>query len=93
MSLHKSVRIEFDPEKDAANRAKHGLSLGEFEGFDREPVVLVDDRLDYGEVRYRSFGRVEGQGRCLVYTLRADCMRLISFRRTRDKEMRRYEQT
>jgi len=92
MPLHESVRIEFDPEKDAANRAKHGLSLAEFEGFDGDPVTRVDGRRDYGEVRYRAFGRVNGQGRCVVFTLRADRMRLISYRPAREKEMRRYEQ-
>lgn len=85
------MQFEFDPAKDAANIAKHGLSLVEFEGFDAEPVVLVDDRYDYGELRYQAFGRVNGQGRCLVYTIRNDCLRPISFRRAREKEMRRYE--
>lgn len=82
--------FEFDPAKDAANIAKHGLSLGEFEGFDAEPVVLVDDRYDYGEVRFRAFGRVRGEGRCLVYTECDGSLRLISYRPAREKEMRRY---
>ncbi len=81
----------FDPAKDAANIAKHGLSLGDFGGFDDEPVVAVDDRLDYGEVRYRAFGRVQGEGRCLVFTRRDGVMRLISYRAAREKELRRYE--
>jgi uncharacterized DUF497 family protein len=81
----------FDPAKDAANVAKHGLSLGEFEGFDAEPVVMVDDRFDYGEVRYQAFGRVGGKGHCLVYMIRDGAVRPISFRRAHEKEMRRYE--
>jgi uncharacterized DUF497 family protein len=85
------MAFEFDPAKDAANIAKHGLSLGEFEGFDAEPVVLVDDRYDYGEVRFRAFGRVNGEGRCVVYTDREGTLRLISYCAAREKEMRRYE--
>jgi uncharacterized protein len=84
--------MEFDPAKDAANVAKHGLSLGDFAGFDDDPVLSVDDRREYGEVRYRAFGRVNGQGRCLVFTLREDRMRLIGFRVAREKEVRRHEQ-
>ena len=83
--------FEFDPAKDVANLARHGLSLGEFEGFDVEPVVLVDDRYDYGEIRYQAFGRINGEGRCLVYTEREGRFRLISYRLAHAKDMRRYE--
>lgn len=85
------MQIEFHPAKDAANRAKHGLSLADFTGFDDEPVVIVDDRKDYGEVRLRAFGRIAGEPRCLVFTLRGGAMRLISFRMAQEKEIRRYE--
>lgn len=85
------MRIEFDPAKDAANIAKHGLSLGEFVGFDGEATVILDNRFAYGEARFRAFGRVESKGICIVYTQRGLVMRLISFRRAHDKEMRRYE--
>lgn len=81
----------FDPAKDAANVAKHGLSFVDFIAFDAEPAVEVDDRYDYGETRFRAFGRIDGEGHCLVYTVTGDTTRLISFRRARDKEMRRYE--
>ena len=39
------VEIEFDPEKDVVNQAKHGLSLADFAGFDAEPIVKADGRL------------------------------------------------
>jgi uncharacterized DUF497 family protein len=82
---------EFDPAKNAENITKHGLALADFAGFDAEPVVIVDDRFDYGEVRYRAFGRIAGAGYCLVFTLRDGTMRLISFRRAHEKEMKRHE--
>lgn len=84
------MEIEFGPEKDARNVTRHRMSLADFEGFDSEPVVRVDDRFDYGETRFRAFGRINGKGHCLVYTMRGTSMRLISFRRAREKEMRRY---
>lgn len=84
--------IEFDPAKDAANIAKHGLSLADAAAFEiAAAVVQVDDRFDYGEVRFRAFGRVDGQGRCLVFTWSAGRIRAISYRRAREKEMRRHE--
>lgn len=83
--------VTFDPAKDAANIAKHGLSLADFQGFDGEPDVAIDDRFDYGETRYQARGRIDGKGFCLVYTVTAAGIRLISFRRAHEKEMRRYE--
>ena len=85
------MKIEFDPEKDEENRRKHGISLADFEGFDAEPEVLSDERQDYREPRFRAFGRIDGKGHCLAFTMRDGAMRLISFRRAHEKEMRRYE--
>lgn len=85
------MEIEFDPDKDAANFAKHGMSLADAAEFDFETAsVLVDGRYDYGETRYRAFGRIGGQGYCVAFTMREKIIRLISFRRCREKEMRRY---
>ena len=85
------MAIEFDPDKNQRNYNEHGLWLSDFDGFDSGPAVLADDRNDYGENRFRAFGRVGGEGRCLVYTFRSGNLRLISFRRSREKEMRRYD--
>lgn len=85
------MKVEFDPAKDAANRARHGLSLAEAADFDFErAVVLVDDRFDYGEVRYRAFARMEGGGFALAFTLTGETLRAISYRRAHDKELRRH---
>jgi uncharacterized DUF497 family protein len=86
------VPIAYDPDKDAINRAKHGLSLGEAEAFDFAGAVVTEDRRhDYGEVRFRAFAYVGGQGRCLVFTVIDEVtIRAISYRRARAKEMKRY---
>jgi len=83
--------IDFDPAKDSENRNKHGLSLSEFPRFDEQPVVVRDRRRDFGEARYRAFGRIGGKGYMVVFTTRSGTIRMISFRRAHDKEMRRYE--
>jgi uncharacterized DUF497 family protein len=85
------MRIEWDESKNEANANKHGLRFEAFEGFDSEPVVLVDDRRDYGEDRFRAFGRIDGVPHSIAYAVRGQTMRLISFRRAREKEIRRYE--
>jgi len=85
------MEITFDPAKNEANIAKHGLSFEDFTGFDEEPIVVEDDRYDYGETRYRAFGRIDGARRCLVFTIRGGAVHAISFRKVHAKEMRRYE--
>lgn len=86
------MQIAFDPGKDAVNRLKHGLSLMEASDFDFATAVITEDRrFDYGEVRFRAFAYVYGQGRCLVFTsIAGTTIRAISYRRARDKEMKRY---
>lgn len=84
------MTITFDPAKSAANLAKHGVALSDFQGFDAAPVVIVDDRYDYGETRFRAFGWIDGAGFCLVYCETESGIRAISFRRAHDKEMQRY---
>ena len=85
------MKITYDPDKDAANIAKHGLSLAEFRGFDIDPSIYVDDRHDYGETRLLARGRIGGRGYCVVFTVSNAVARVISFRRAHEKEMRRYE--
>lgn len=86
------MKVAFDPRKDAANLAKHGLSLSEAAEFEfTRATVIPDDRFDYGEVRFRAFAYANGQGRCLVFTvIDSTTIRAISYRRARQKEMQRH---
>ena len=46
------MNVTFDQAKDAANLAKHGVSLTEAAGFEwGTAVVWPDTRRDYGEAR------------------------------------------
>ena len=47
---------------------------------------------DYGERRMRAFLYGEGKPDVVVYTLRGPVRWIISFRRARETERRRYEQ-
>jgi uncharacterized DUF497 family protein len=86
------VALLFDPAKNEANIKKHGLSLADAAQLELgEAVVVIDNRQDYGEVRFRAFGRIDGQGYCLAFSLVSGSVRAISFRRAHEKEMLRYE--
>lgn len=86
------METEFDPAKSKANKAKHGLLLSDFNGWDSVPAaVVLDDRYDYGEDRFIALGRINGQPHALVYTMRGTVMRLISFRRAHEEEIAPHE--
>jgi uncharacterized protein len=53
-------------------------------------VTFVDDRYDYGEIRDRAYGFIDGVAYCLVFTSRNGQVRPISLRRAHAKEMRRH---
>jgi hypothetical protein len=79
----------FDPEKEAKNIATHGISLARA----TDMVIarfMVDDRFDYGEVRYRAWGHIDGAAYFLAFTMRDGKVRPISLRRAHAKEMKRY---
>ena len=79
--------IEFDPDKDKANRAKHGISLSR--AVDLKVEATIPDPYP-NEVRFRSFGLIDNRAYCLVFTRRFGVLRVISLRRVRNKEYSRY---
>jgi uncharacterized DUF497 family protein len=82
---------EWDDAKRTANLVKHGIDFLEVEDLDLLAAVIVEDRRrDYGEDRFRAYLRVEGSGRALTFTWRGGKIRVISLRRAREREMRRY---
>jgi uncharacterized DUF497 family protein len=83
------MKIEFDPDKDALNIVKHGVSLAR--ASDLEILAFIEDaRSEYSEIRYRAWGRIDGSFYCLAFTHRGDKLRAISLRRAHKKEMDRY---
>lgn len=84
--------IEFDPEKDEANIAKHGVSLKLAERMNREEAkVVVDSRHDYGEPRWIAFQEIDGRLYAFVFTVRDDAIRAISVRKANDREKRAFD--
>lgn len=59
--------------------------------FDPERIVRADTRHSYGENRFQLMGRIEGRVFVVVYTPRADAMRIISARKANQREVQNYE--
>ena len=74
------LEFEWDEDKAAANLIKHRVSfLTAAEVFTNEILERIDDREDYGEVRWIALGRVEAEVFRVVYTWRGDSLiRIIS---------------
>jgi uncharacterized DUF497 family protein len=51
---------DFDPAKEASNLSKHGISLARWIDMDMK-ITVVDSRYDYGEIRYRGYGYIDGR--------------------------------
>ena len=81
--------IEYDPDKDAVNLAKHGapLALG---AIILENCIgeVMDDRRDYGEARINAFGLIAERLFVCTYTMRNETHRLISVRKASRQEQR-----
>jgi len=76
------MAFEWDEAKRLANIQKHGVDFAEaIEMFDGHVLENEDRRRNYGELRIRAFGEMDGRVIQVVYTLRNGRRRLISARR------------
>lgn len=92
------MNVTFDPAKDAANMAKHGVSLTEAAGFEwGTAVVWPDTRRDYGEARMVALGYIGLRIMALVFVDRPPEQpterRIISLRKANTREVKRYAET
>ncbi|KQR76156.1 hypothetical protein ASG35_13595 [Burkholderia sp. Leaf177] len=85
--------VMFDLEKDVSNRRKHGLSLADAGLLDwNELRIRADTRRDYREERLVGHGLLHQRLHCVVFTPRDGAVRVISFRRANNREIKEYEQ-
>jgi len=85
------MRIEFDPAKDAANLAKHGVSLALARELDWEAaLVWVDDRFEYGELRMIALAPKTGILYYVAFVERGTMRRIISLRQANRREVTHY---
>jgi uncharacterized DUF497 family protein len=84
--------FEFDPAKDAVNRAKHGLSLADAALVLDHPAVfeLLATRPSDGEIRVKAIAPISQRLHVVVCTVRGVTRRPISFRKANDAEERLY---
>ena len=83
--------FEFDPEKSAENRRKHGVDFEEAQALWSDPALLeIPARLS-DEPRWVIIGKIADKHWSAVITRRDDNVRIISVRRSREEEVKIYE--
>jgi uncharacterized DUF497 family protein len=83
--------IRWDPNKEQENLRKHGFSLGLLEKILANEIdTIIDDRFDYGEDRFVTFGLIGLVLYVGVWTEQDDEVRSISVRKATPQEARHY---
>jgi len=86
------LRYEWDEEKNRSNHEKHGVRFEDAPAVFAGPCVTFEDnRVDYGEERFITLGRLDGRTVVIAHTLRGAANRIISMRKANRREKEIYE--
>ncbi|MDM8517689.1 BrnT family toxin [Desulfobacterales bacterium HSG16] len=90
-SYNIGMNFEWDDIKRKSNIKKHGIDFIDapmvFNGY---TLTIEDDRYDYGEERFVTFGILEGIVIAVVHTESKDSIRIISVRKATKHEQKTY---
>ena len=85
------MEFDWDEAKRKANLRNHGIDfVGIEQIFDGETVTILDDRFDYGEQRFVTFGMLEGRVVAVAHTEADERIRIISVRKATKNEEKSY---
>jgi uncharacterized DUF497 family protein len=83
-------KITYDPNKRAKTLKARGIEFkNAAKVFEGPTFTTLDDRFDYGEDRFRTFGYMEGHLMLVVWTPRGKARHVISMRRCNDSEKKK----
>lgn len=86
------MRITFDDSKRQKTLEERGIDFQDArEVFSGRTLTLLDDREDYGEPRYQTYGYLKGRVVMVIWTSRGTARRIISMRHCHEKEAKRAE--
>jgi uncharacterized DUF497 family protein len=85
--------VDYDPDKDEANRIKHGVPLvfGVRVFSDPDLAIVPTIRIGDEEERFKAIGMVDGRLWTAIHVWRGEVIRLISVRRSNAREQRDYD--
>lgn len=93
LALHIIVKLDYDSAKRDATLEHRGLDFARAtEIFAGVTFTQRDDRVDYGEDRFITFGVLDDSMVAIVWTDRGETRRIISMRKANEREKARYQQ-
>lgn len=85
------MRFEWDEAKRRSNIRQHGIDFVDVdEVFAGDTITFLDDRYDYGETRFLTFGLLWGEVVAIVHIETDEVIRVISVRRASKDEEETY---
>ncbi len=85
------MRFEWDEKKRRANLIKHGIDFADLVPlFSGLTITLLDDRYDYGELRFITLGMRNGIVMTIAHTETEEVIRIISARKATRYEEESY---
>ena len=84
------MNFEYDPNKSAGNKDKHGIDFEEAKALWNDYNRLEVPAAYRGEERIAVIGRIRAVVWTAIITYRDDAIRIISVRRAREKEVALY---
>ena len=83
--------FEFNSDKSTYNKKKHGIDFLEAQALWEDPDLVEIPAKTSDEPRFLVIGRIAGKHWSGIVTCRADKIRIISVRRSRQEEVDIYE--
>jgi uncharacterized protein len=85
------MNFEWDDTKRKLNIEKHGIDfIGAPAVFTGYTLTIQDDRYDYGEERFVTFGILDGRVVVVIHTEINNSIRIISIRKATKNEEKEY---
>jgi uncharacterized DUF497 family protein len=85
------MEFEWDEAKHQSNLHKHGVDfIGIEKVFEGETVTILDNRFDYGEKRFVTFGLLDGRVVVIAHTETEEVIRIVFVRKATKNEESSY---
>lgn len=86
------MKFEYDENKSKTNKSKHGIDFEEAKELWKDPYSFeLPSIQNEDEDRFLVLGQINSKNYTAIITYRDDVIRIISIRRSRQKEIELYE--
>lgn len=85
------MELEWDEDKRQKNLRERGIDFASFSDIDMQTAFTAqDNRTDYGEIRFITFGFIAERLHVACWTRREEQIRVISLRKANEREKALY---